>query len=489
MPSNIQLLKQIRKAVAAIREQTDNPEHLALADGACAAVNELMLQEQPGFYVDYFNQGLALLEEGAGLLPAANAAGEFSPGLPKLTGNYRPDVISRLTGQLMERLAAVVRELVGTNSPEITGYLQRITAWEEKLYLQRLQQAPASVNPGSKITQSALRDYLVDKFPEWKNLQVTHFEALDGGFSKKTVMFETTDDLNGKQSLVIRAEQPMPLLFYEGSKVTREFPMIRYMENQGIPVAKPLWLEDDAGKLGVRFIISRKGDGKNYGGNISTEPLSEALLKDYLDVLARLHAIKPDPEDPLVKDSHLWEWLNFKTLKENTQFYVSTYLRRQAELAGVQLTPQLELAINWLEKNIPDSDEPPVIVHLDYALNNLLIRDEKVTAVLDWESSRLGDPAEELMHSHAALSQFLSMERLLQLYKAGTGREISQFRLKYFKLANLVITAVCILRAEKMLNEHDDANINLCKLALPYSGIFMTGINRMIAEAEASRNS
>ena len=81
------------------------------------------------------------------------------------------------------------------------------------------------------------------------------------------------------------------------------------------------------------------------------------------------------------------------------------------------------------------------------------------------------------------------MEKLLALYKDRTGREITQYRLKYFKLANLVISAICILRAEKMLDEHDEVNINLCKLALPYSGIFMTGINPMIAEAEAARNS
>ena len=53
------------------------------------------------------------------------------------------------------------------------------------------------------------------------------------------------------------------------------------------------------------------------------------------------------------------------------------------------------MAIRWLEANRP---EPlgPCLVHGDFRLGNLLIGEDGLRAVLDWEIANIGDPAADL---------------------------------------------------------------------------------------------
>jgi len=98
------------------------------------------------------------------------------------------------------------------------------------------------------------------------------------------------------------------------------------------------------------------------------------------------------------------------------------------------------------------------IVHGDFRLDNLLVEDDRVTAVLDWEMSTLGDPLADvaLMLAYQQLAHlapasaavvtdaplapgYLDSEAVLARYAAGSGRDVSDIgyhlALAYFKLA------------------------------------------------------
>ena len=64
MPGNLQLLKQVRNAAIGINQTTDNPEYQALLTATDYVLNELMLQDDSAFYIDYIERGKAVLEEG-----------------------------------------------------------------------------------------------------------------------------------------------------------------------------------------------------------------------------------------------------------------------------------------------------------------------------------------------------------------------------------------------------------------------------------------
>ena len=52
--------------------------------------------------------------------------------------------------------------------------------------------------------------------------------------------------------------------------------------------------------------------------------------------------------------------------------------------------------LRWLERNRPAEPKALTIVHSDVRNGNLIISEQGLAAILDWEGSRIGDPAEEL---------------------------------------------------------------------------------------------
>ncbi len=64
--------------------------------------------------------------------------------------------------------------------------------------------------------------------------------------------------------------------------------------------------------------------------------------------------------------------------------------------------PLMRLAAAWLRDNIPPCAKP-VILHSDYRVGNFLFResDAQISAILDWEGGRIGDPHHDLAWASA----------------------------------------------------------------------------------------
>jgi aminoglycoside phosphotransferase (APT) family kinase protein len=485
MIKQLQLIQHAHRATETIRKGTTDPEHLGFLDGILTVLNELALRENKGFYVELYVQGCNLLAR------MAARVGQRQPLLSaaQVAPDSEYDKIGTALVELQYALTESITSLSQVDDKVGLALLAEVADWQCRLNARSKEVALVIPdNEGEGITPAGLSNYLKEKFPDWTNLEIIGFTRLFGGFSKTTILVELKDDLHGHREFVIRSEQAVNLLFYQGADVKKEFAMVKLMQQQGIPVAEPLWLEDDPSALGTRFIVFRKVEGRNVGGNLaSNEPLSDALLDDLLNVMIRLHSIEPDWDDALVQQSHLPEWREFKTLTECTRYYVTDYFRNLIRENEIVVTPDIERAMQWLVNNVPENDDSPSVIHIDFALNNLLVEGDRIVAVLDWESSRLGDPAEELLSSYSSLASNISFEELLEIYCRNTGREISPFRLKYFKITKYVLNAITILRAEKMLEISDQVNISLAKLALPYRGHFLVELNSLIEEAEAVR--
>src|SRR3546814_16637421 len=57
--------------------------------------------------------------------------------------------------------------------------------------------------------------------------------------------------------------------------------------------------------------------------------------------------------------------------------------------------PAIALAIKWCEEHLPDP-APPVLVHGDYRMGNVMVDGKGLAAVLDWELAHRGDAHEAL---------------------------------------------------------------------------------------------
>lgn len=71
------------------------------------------------------------------------------------------------------------------------------------------------------------------------------------------------------------------------------------------------------------------------------------------------------------------------------------YWRRELETADYYGTGVLAEALRWLETNVPNT-EVETLIHGDYRAGNLRLAESEVTAVLDWEFARIGDPMYDL---------------------------------------------------------------------------------------------
>src|SRR2546430_1608741 len=103
-------------------------------------------------------------------------------------------------------------------------------------------------------------------------------------------------------------------------------------------------------------------------------------------------------------------------VREAPQQSLSTMLGREVEisepvlLAGAAPTkawradaagephPAIELGLLWLREHHPP-DREPVVVHGDYRIGNLVVREEGLAGVLDWEFAHLDDPVRDLAFS------------------------------------------------------------------------------------------
>jgi aminoglycoside phosphotransferase (APT) family kinase protein len=175
-----------------------------------------------------------------------------------------------------------------------------VVAWENLLHATRLQRAagtaPVGEVPGSAFTERALEQYLSAKFPDWGNVKITGLRKLAGGFSKITILFDAEDTAGRKQALVIRAEQPVSLVFFDGAAIENEYWALNLARDAGVRVAEPLWLEPDASLFGAKFLVSRKAAGRNIGTAVSVrEEVSDSLLQD---LVANLYQHSPGRRAP-----------------------------------------------------------------------------------------------------------------------------------------------------------------------------------------------
>jgi aminoglycoside phosphotransferase (APT) family kinase protein len=175
-----------------------------------------------------------------------------------------------------------------------------------------------------------------------------------------------------------------------------------------------------------------------------------------------------------------------KTIHEAARYLAAESIPKLARLGNIKLTPQLLRGMRWLENNAPVSDEPPVVVHVDYAFNNLIFDGDRLSAVLDWETAHLGDPADDIILTQFNLGVY-AMPEFLKEYEAGTGRKITEYRIAYARLVKCVINAIAGLTALKAINEDDSAPLHMGMMAFKFMPLFGANIDELIALAESVR--
>ena len=272
------------------------------------------------------------------------------------------------------------------------------------------------------------------------------FEAslITGGKSNLTYL--VTD---GDHEYVVR-RPPLGHVLATAHDMSREYRVMAALAPTPVPVPTMVALCDDVDVIGAPFYVMERVAGTPYSRASQLEPLGPERTREIserlVDTLVDLHAV------------------DYRSVGLGEFGRPDGYIGRQVSRWKKQLAastsrdlPGMDELVAYLDAGVPDSGEG-TIVHGDYRLDNALVQDDRITAVLDWEMSTLGDPLSDvaLMLAYQGLAElnpgsgavvtdagnapgYLDRDAVIQRYSAGSGRDVSDIgyhlSLAYFKLA------------------------------------------------------
>lgn len=136
--------------------------------------------------------------------------------------------------------------------------------------------------------------------------------------------------------------------------------------------------------------------------------------------------------------------------------------------------PVFELALRWLREHAP-TDVEPRVVHGDFRTGNLLIAEDGVRAVLDWELAHAGDPAEDLgwicvnSWRFGAIDKpvggFGAREDLYAAYEAAGGGRVDRQRAHFWEVLGTLRWGVICTMSGVALREGSAASVERALIA------------------------
>lgn len=200
-----------------------------------------------------------------------------------------------------------------------------------------------------------------------------------GGQSNPTFMLETP-----ARAYVMRRKPPGKLL-PSAHAVDREFKVISALYPTGFPVARPFGLCTDESVIGTMFYVMDYVRGRILW-DLTLPGLSKeqrrATYEAQIDTLAALHNTD-------------YKAIGLEDYGKTGSYFERQFSRwsKQYKLSETRPIPEMDKLAEWLPSCIPPG-ETTAISHGDFRLDNMIFHpsEPKISAVIDWELSTLGDP-------------------------------------------------------------------------------------------------
>jgi aminoglycoside phosphotransferase (APT) family kinase protein len=206
--------------------------------------------------------------------------------------------------------------------------------------------------------------------------QARQIRDLPGGTSARVTVLEI-EQADGQSRVVVARRHGVWDLQRNPRIAADEWRLLHRLHSAGIPVPAPVFLEQTSAIFGSPVIVVDYVEGVSEWEHASVP----GLVQELATLLARIHALEPIRAD-------------------------LAFLPRQADLVAARLsnlTGRLDEALQegiireTLERVWPlPRGNPTSLLHGDYWPGNVLWREGRIAAVLDWEDAALGDPLADL---------------------------------------------------------------------------------------------
>ena len=209
-----------------------------------------------------------------------------------------------------------------------------------------------------------------------------NFEQFKVG--RSNITFKIFDDAN---SFVLR-RPPFGLKLESAHNMGREYKILKVLSENGLRVPKPMYLYNKKESSVDDFYIMEFIEGETIANNQIADEFNEiqknTITESFIKALSEIHnfdVISSELNDLGKHEDYVERQIN----RWNKQF----------QSQKVREIKELESATKLLLDNIP-SQQTVGIVHGDYRLDNVRVKDNQVAAVLDWELCTLGDPLADM---------------------------------------------------------------------------------------------
>ena len=341
------------------------------------------------------------------------------------------DLLGEVVAMLQTGNAASLRL-----ASQVVAIDSRVRKGKEKAWTELAKTPPPPADASfftdlDDVQKFRLLEFLKQKFPGERNLQLASVKPLIGGFSKQTLFVDLQGNIELPDRLVMRRDPPYVT---QGTSVAMEFPILQQVHAAGVAVPQP-WAVDAGGDvLGTPFMLVSFVPGGIIGDFLVVHQPSRDAALNMARQIARLHELPIESLEDLLPGGR-------QSVRE----------RMLGELGGLdamwkmvkhQKAYAVQAALDWLRDNVDIADGQRKLVHRDVGVHNLLIEDHVIKAVLDWESVVIGTPAEDIAYSYYQIVQMMDWDEYVAEYQNASGVQLDKRQLDYYMLYASIRIAV-----------------------------------------------
>lgn len=319
--------------------------------------------------------------------------------------------------------------------------------------------------------EEKLIQFLARQWPDADQIEIEEFAIIAGGYSRETYRFNACVRRGGDRHsmpMILRKDPPSAVAILQTSREMEHNLLHRVKKHTGIPVSHSHFVEMDPDTFGERAMLLERVQGSGepsllfHGGANADQ--AESVATHLCELLAELHltdVAKLNPagelDDPRGEGIDVSSWARY--METTFAYYISSYERMAFAPVPVFYDGYLTL------RRQKQRELPLVLCHGDFNPSNFLYDQGKVTALIDWENSHVGDPREDL--GWLALMDFLTNTDILgsvkkdggflQHYNKLTGFNVTPEEVNYFSMfsgANIGIPVISAVR-RRLSKEHD----------------------------------
>jgi aminoglycoside phosphotransferase (APT) family kinase protein len=325
----------------------------------------------------------------------------------------------------------------------------------------------------AEAVRETIAAYLGGKVPRAERLELRNFTHTAGGWSHEIYVFDAHWIEDGRE--VMRGfclrKDPGTGLVRDLSNLEEQYRVLRALEGTGVRAPRAYWYEADAALFGGPFFVMEKIEGEvpNPWSRTGKQYYAEAAARgrlpgSFVEALASLHNLDwraagldflgvPGPG----RDFALREVRKWRSLIERS-------LRRPE--------PVLTEVLMWLEANAPVTPRL-AFVHGAFRTGNLMVKDDAIAAIIDWELQVIGDPMYDVAYvlsdlnreGSPLLSCVVERDAFLERYERLTGIAVDLAACRYYEVLYMMRSTAFWLSGSALFAEGKSKDLRLARTA------------------------